>query len=179
MKNAILILSFLLLGCYSCDKKDDILAPPITAENTFSCKIDGELFVPKEHSGFIPGKGEPIVVTNSIDNNYKIVLGDGSKDIYIHLYNLDGIGNYDLSTSNGDNFFVGDEFSSMEFKKNGISYNFVSSEDSGNIEILLFEPNKKIIFQFDEIKLFNPGDPNHFIMFTDGKLNINLETLYP
>lgn len=179
MKNAVLIFSFLLLGCYSCDKKDDAPAPPITAENTFSCKIDGELFVPKEHSGFIPGKGEPIVVTNSIDNNYKFILGDGSKDIYIHLYNLDGIGNYILSSSNGDNHFVGDEFSSMEFSQNGIFYNFVSSEDSGNIEILLFEPNKKIIFQFDEIKLYNPGDPTHFIILTDGKLNVNLETLYP
>jgi len=179
MKNLVLIFCFSLLCFYSCNKEDDTPVPPITAENTFSCKIEGELFVPKEHSGFIPGKGEPIMVTNSIDNNYKIIIGDGSKDIYIHLYNLNRIGNYELSSSNGDNFFVGDEFSSMELKQNGISYNYVSSEDSGNIEILLFEPNKKIIFQFDEIKLYNPDDSNQSIMLSDGKLNINLDTLYP
>lgn len=178
MKNLVLLFSFILLSFCSCNKKDDAPAPPITAENTFSCNIDGELFVPKEHSGFIPGKGEPIIVTNSIDNNYKIILGDGSKDIYIHLYNLNLKGIYQLSSSNGDNFFVGDEFSSMELKQNGISYNYVSSEESGNIDILFFEPKKKIVFQFDEIRLYNPDDHNDSIKLTNGKLNVNLDTLY-
>jgi len=54
MKNLVLIFCFSLLCFYSCNKEDDTPVPPITAENTFSCKIDGELFVPKDYGGFIP-----------------------------------------------------------------------------------------------------------------------------
>ncbi|WP_415376746.1 hypothetical protein [Patiriisocius sp. Uisw_017] len=61
-----LIYLMLCLSIFSCKKDDDappmeqedpppITAenpPPITAENTFSCNINGELFIPEDFSSF-------------------------------------------------------------------------------------------------------------------------------
>ncbi len=54
-----------------------------------------------------------------------------------------------------------------------------SISSSGNVNVIEVEPTKRIILEFDEIILVNNNNPNDLIRLTDGKLNINIETLYP
>ena len=81
MKLYTLVLSLLLVAS-SCND-DDPSAPPITAENTFSCKINGELFVPEDHGGFpVTQRGISAIVIEG--NTWRFIFGDGPIDIYIH-----------------------------------------------------------------------------------------------
>ncbi|HSP82201.1 MAG TPA: hypothetical protein VLN72_00555 [Gillisia sp.] len=173
MKNAVLIFSFLLLSFCSCNKEDVVPAPPITAENTFSCKIDGELFVPKQNGGFIRFPGI-IVITN--DNNWHLILNNGEKELHIYLANLNRVGNYIISDSDGNKDFFNETRNAVELDDTSELY-YISKQDSGLIEVIELEQGKRLIFQFDKLKLYNSNNPGKSIMLEDGKLNINLENL--
>lgn len=175
MKNSILILWFLLLGFSSCDKEVDTPAPPITAENTFSCKIDGELFVPQNHGGFIPLYGYLINILE--DNSWIITLSNGKKTFYLFLKNVDHTGNYEVFKSDGDLNFLYDENTVVELTDDVSNSVYTSLNNSGNIEVLSFTIGQKLILKFDEIILGSTTNPNETIVLTDGKLNINKETL--
>ena len=54
----------------------------------------------------------------------------------------------------------------------------VSTSSSGTIEVLELEVDKRIILQFDEIVLQSLDTPEETIRLTEGKLNINLDTLF-
>ena len=174
-KSIILLLNILIISFYSCKKEDDIPAPPITAENTFSCKMDEELFVPKRNGGFIRFPGI-IVITN--EDNWHLILNNGEKELHIYLANLNRIGNYNISDSDGNKDFFNETSNAVELDDTSELY-YISKEDSGLIEVIELEQGKRLIFQFDEIKLYNMNNRNHFIMLTDGKLNLNLVTLNP
>ncbi|QED37000.1 hypothetical protein FK178_04425 [Antarcticibacterium arcticum] len=174
MKNYVLILSFLLLGFYSCNKEDDAFAPPITAENTFSCKIDGELFVPKDHGGFIPLYGYLIEILE--DNSWIITLSNGKNTLYLFIKKINNTGNYEVFASDGDQDFLYNEKTGMEFTDNGNNIEYISLNNSENIEILSYTNGQKLILKFDKIVLGSTTN-NASIILTDGKLNINKETL--
>jgi hypothetical protein len=173
MKNLVLIFSFLLLSFYSCNKEDDTPVPQITAENTFSCKIDGELFVPKINGGFIKFPGI-IVITN--DNNWHLILNNGEKELHIYLSKLNRTGNYNISESDGNKDFFNETSNAIELDDTPELY-YISKQDSGLIKVLEFEEGKRLIFQFDKLKLYNLNNLGNSIVLENGKLNINLETL--
>lgn len=174
MKNLSFLLIFSLLGILGCNKSDDTPpAPPITAENTFSCKINGELFVPENHGGFIDQYGYQIRIFDK--NSWTIILSNDKVTLYLFLKNIDHEGIYEISRSDGDNDFLYDENNAVEFR-NRVNNSQYNSINSGEIEVLNFEEEKSLVLKFNEIQL-ESEDSNDTLILTDGKLNINKETL--
>ncbi|XLS29003.1 hypothetical protein ACJD0Z_17620 [Flavobacteriaceae bacterium M23B6Z8] len=169
-----LILGFLaFLSC----SDDDPKIPPITTENTFSCKIDGELFVPKDHGGF-PIQQSGILVSIEDNNSWYFTFGDGSKDLFLYITNVTSKGDFSLELSDGDKDFFQENKNLMELDFETVS-NFathISTTESGKIQVLELEINKHIIIQFDELILRDTNNPQNVVMLTEGKININLET---
>ncbi|XLS29004.1 hypothetical protein ACJD0Z_17625 [Flavobacteriaceae bacterium M23B6Z8] len=174
---------FICWGCIililmSCSNEDP-KAPPITAENTFSCKINGELFVPEDRGGFpVILKGITTNLTNN--NSWLFIFRNQSRDIFIYITDVIETGEYLLTKSEGNGDFFGKNKNLMEMdvSTDSSDISHISSDQSGKIKVLELELNKRIILQFDEIILEDKNDPEKTIVLTEGKLNINLETFF-
>lgn len=168
------LILFPLWGLGGCSKDD---APPITQENSFSCKINGELFVPKDYSSF-PNSFSGIINYVSDSSDWTFVLSNGENTVYLYLHNVTQLGEYVLSESDGDGDFFGEELNLMEVDiNNGTSYSsHKSTINSGVITVIELDMDNRIILKFDEIILSSINN-NGRIVLTDGKLNINRETL--
>ncbi|TVZ25132.1 hypothetical protein JM83_0031 [Gillisia sp. Hel_I_86] len=175
MKNLVLLFSSILLGFCSCNKNDDAPAPPITAENTFSCNIDGELFIPKDYGGFIPLHGYLINILE--DNSWIITLGNEHNTLYLFIKKIDHTGKYKVFSSDGDQDFLYDENTVIELRDRANNIEYSSITGSENIDVLSFTSGEKLILKFDKIVLESTTNPNEIITLTNGKLNINKETL--
>ena len=174
MKNTCLILLLSIFVFSACNKDDE--APSIDEENTFSCKINGELFIPKEHGGFYEKDG--ITVTLFPDNSWLIILGDGKNKIYIYLYNVERTGSFNITESDGNGDFLNETANVIELEGPGNSgSNYRSIDNAGTINVIELDINNRIIFEFENIQLVNNDDPNEVLNLTNGKLNINLESL--
>ena len=177
MKHIQIILFYLLLLVSSCSN-DDVTAPPITAENTFSCKIDGNLFVPEDHGGF-PATQLGIRALVVEENTWRFILSNSSTDLYIYLVNVTSTGSYQLFQSDGDADFFQETRNLVEADLDQINGStHISTEQSGAIEVLELEVDKQIILQFDEIILSGRDNSSETVSLTEGRLNINLETLF-
>ena len=176
MKHLVLLSSFILLSFCSCNKKDDAPAPPITAENTFSCKIDGELFVPKKHGGFL-NTGNGIKVNLLPNNTWKLNFGDGSYDLFIYLSNISNIGRVDIEESDGDLDFFEEDINLIELKNRNTDRVFYSLFNLNAINIRGITSRKNLILEFGEIKLLNSHNSSDTITISEGKLNLNIDTL--
>ncbi len=179
MKLKLLIPIFCILLCFSSCLKDDTpkVAPPITQENSFSCKINGELFIPEPHGGLF-ASSPPIRAILQDNNTWKFNMGNGLIEIYIYLYNATEIGEYTITESEGIVNYVGETENLVEmtdFYVPGVVY--ISTNNNDKINVLELEIDNKIIFEFDEIILVNNTDPEDIIILSEGKLNINKETL--
>ncbi len=176
MKNLSFLLIFSLLGILGCNKSDDTPpAPPITAENTFSCKINEELFVPENHGGFIDQDGYIISILE--DNSWIITLSNKEKTLYLFVKKVDRIGEYNVFKSDGDQFFVQDSNTGVELRDRVKDLEYVSHQESEKIEVLSYVDNQKLILQFNKIVLHSTKESNNVLILTDGKLNLNKETL--
>ena len=170
---SLIILTFLLSSCQK--DGDNTIAPPITAENTFSCKINGEVFKPENHGGFIDQYGYIISILE--DNSWIITLSDEETTLYLFIKNVDRIGEYPVHQSDGDQFFVQDSNTALELRDIVNDTEYVSLQNSGKIQVLSFEEGKKLILKFEEIILEQKNNSSKKIILLDGKLNINKETL--
>ena len=178
MKTLLPILSLFLLVQISCNKDDDDTpAPPITQENTFSCKINGKTFVPAGHGGF-PINYSGIEVPVFTENKWQINIGDGNNKILLYLYQINKTGTYSFSESDGDGFFINDTKNLIEFSANGnLTPTHHSTKNTGSFNIIEVIPEKKIILEFETLSLANNENSSDEITLIKGKLNINLETL--
>src|SRR5690606_7956937 len=105
------LIFLILVHAFSCSKEES--APPITKENTFSCKVNGKLFVPKDHRAFLtPIHGILVYLKDSI--NWTFAFSDYDV-LYIHLVNVKETGKYSLSQSDGDRDFFNDTQNASEF----------------------------------------------------------------
>ena len=168
----ILLILISIITC-SCDK-EDLVAPPITQENTFSCKIDGKLFVAQPHGGFLQMEG---ITVQSMQNSWLVILSNGHQVVYIKLKNVNIPGIRDIQRS--ENIRNPTEANnSVEFIANGGSITtHVSHDDTGFINVLEWKNDSILIFEFDELILYDEENPSKTKTLTDGKLNINLATL--
>ena len=178
MKKLLVLYSLITLSFFlsSCQKDDDNpIAPPITAENTFSCKINGELFVPENHGGFIDQYGYRMSILNN--NSWKIILSNDKVSLFLFIKDINSTGEYKLHSSNGDQHYVAEDDSGFEFVNRETNEEYVSTENSGKITVSSFETGKKLIFSFDKITLHSISGNEENLILTNGKLNLNKETL--
>lgn len=155
----------------SCEKNDDLVAPSITEENSFSCKIGDELFVAQPNGGFLQFPGISV-----IGPNWVIKLRNASNDdIYINLTKNEPDNTIQIHKADGDQDFLYDDQNSVELVWRDNIY--VSHENTGFINITEWENDRKLIFEFDELKLYDENNPTETIILTEGKLNINLTSM--
>lgn len=176
MKKFILIFSFIILSFYSCNKEDDDPSPTITVENSFSCKINGELFIPKKHGGFL-NTSEGIKVNLLPNNTWKLNLGDGSYDLFIYLSNISNTGHIDIEESDGNLDFFEEKVNLIELKNRNTNRVFYSLFKISAINIRKITSRKNLILEFGEIKLLNSQNSSDTITISEGKLNLSLDTL--
>ncbi len=156
------IIFFLSLS--SCNSSDEQEIP--TGDHSFSCHIDGELFVPR---------GNPNIFTTTPTNDgLRISITDNFYQIEAHDYS-----NYTVFINIADNHFetIDLEKSSGSFydfsinhviiKRNGVIY--LSKDNSGSI-ILTSNTNENVSGTFEFI-LYNENDESDIIQVTNGKFN--------
>lgn len=196
MKTTILLL-FLALA--SCSKDNNVSKPldqlpPITTTgaNTAGCTINGKVLIPKNGingiSGFTSYGLDVIRGTNfnniPYGNDYFSIKFANLKDkghsywIYIHINNLNkGIGNYIVNQSNAE--FYGDASNNpqiivRETFDNVSGKTFLSSANSGSINITRFDFANSIISGTFNCKLYNKDNPSEIIQVTDGRFDIKI-----
>lgn len=185
-----------MLGACSSDKQTDYnpQLPPITqiGANTFGVTINGKVYVPRDPTGVNVGGATPkgMRFWRSPDNEHiydELVVVDGASSvgfkITIHLQNLflNGIGRYELKRSNFQNGIDSNPSSNIFFKiwdekiKNYAYYGSVDNE--GFIDVIKYDYLNRIFSGKFSGKFVRDGNPNEFIIITDGRFDINWDTL--
>ena len=156
-------LTLLLFTNNSCKKPE---VP--TGDNTFSCYIDGELFVPKTTNDGITGSDDGLSLYQ-YENRFTAFATD--KDIYTVYFNIAnwGVGTFPLTDSNGlirpyDPYDINHAI----IKKNGILY--LSKVSSGIVTFIEANHPGEVNGTF-EFTLYNENNESDIIYVTNGKFN--------
>ena len=197
MKKTIFLLSIIFLTSCSKDNTTEIpqdQLPPITTAgvNTAGCIINGKVIIPKNTvnstSGFTSYGLNVLRGTNfnniPYGNDYFSIkfanLSDGGNSywIYIHLNNLNnGVGNYNVGQSNAE--FYSDASNNpqilvRETYNNVSGKTFLSSPNSGTINITRFDFQNSVISGTFNAILYNQSNTSEIIQVTDGRFDIKI-----
>jgi len=160
--------------------------------NTTGFIINGKTLIPKNGvnstSGFTTYGLDVIRGVNfnnqPYGNDYFSIKFANLKDkgksywIYIHINNLNnGIGIYTIGQSNGE--FYADasnnpQIIARETHDNVSGKTFLSSENSGNINITRFDFTNSVISGTFSVTLYNKDNPTEVIQVTDGRFDIHI-----
>lgn len=189
-KTTLFLFALTFANCENNDPQEQL--PPITqtGANTFGAIVDGNLFIPKTSYTFTPGSserkglrvlyGENFNNTNGDDkwiikaNNYK-----DSPETYIYIY-IPTLKNN--KTSHIINVSDGSETSNLS---NAHIYSLInlgnrqyrSFNDSGNLEFSRLDIANGIYSGTFSVKLKNKDDANDIIEITNGRFDIDLNTV--
>ena len=168
-------LNFLILGFVlmlftnaSCTTPD----PPIpTGDHTFSCSINGELFLPQGTGGgwsSLPtGDGLYFNKYNN-DLSYSVSASNSKYRVYFGIYNWK-VGTFTLTDSDGV-FHPGDtgEINHAIVLKNGVKY--LSKQGSGTVTFIELrdDGNKRGTFEFT---VYNENNNNDVLHITNGQFD--------
>ncbi len=138
-----------------------------TGDHTFSCYIDGDLFVPK-------GSGNMTSTTPVNDglffSKYENYFHTSAKDYkkYTMMFNIVNweVATFDLVASSGN--FYDHSINHAKVRHNNVWY--VSKENSGIITFIEADSNGETNGTF-EFTLYNENNENDIIHITDGKFN--------
>ena len=144
-----------------------------TGNNTFSCYIDGELFVPEGGSSiYTPGPISDGLSLYAYDEHFTAYARNSESIIVYFNIGADwGVGTFYLVNSNGL-FRPSDPYDINHaiVEKNGIKY--LSKEGSGNITIIESSyPESGGIKGTFEFTLYNENDDTDVIHVTNGKFD--------
>jgi len=155
----------LLLTNVSCNKSDVI---PM-GDHTFSCYINGELFVPKGSSNVSTTPYNDGLFLVQHDNYYTVQARDYKEfTIYFVIVGW-GVGTFSLSESNG--FFAPSDPKDRNHaivKKNGTVY--LSKIGSGSVKFIVADKLGEVKATFD-FTLYNENDENDIIHITNGQFD--------
>jgi hypothetical protein len=188
LKTTLLLFAITFFNCENNDPENQL--PPITqtGANTFSCIINGQVLIPKNARGNLGGPGGPRKGLSAYyfqNKNFEIDAGNfrdaGGDNIYININNLNAIGTY--------NFGLSSSQPATTFKPDyphcwvGISdkldneKRYLSNTNSGSVTITRLDNINKIISGTFELTVFNSNDFNEIIRITEGRFDINLNTV--
>ncbi len=155
-------LSLVLFNITSCYKQE---IP--TGDHTFSCYIDGDLFVPK-------GSGN-MTSTTPVNDGLSLLKYEGffqakakDYDKYTLMFNIENwdVGSYSLEVSNGN--YYNHSINHAMLRIDGVWY--LSKESSGTITFIEADINGETSGVF-EFKLYNENNGNDVVYITEGKFN--------
>jgi len=190
LKTAILLFAITFLKCENNDPQDQL--PPITqtGANTFGAIVDGRVFVPADSPSGIPGTnnfkglqsfvGSDFYDTNG-DDKWTILTGNFkiNPSIYIYIY-IPSLLNISVNQTIGKS----DGFENSDLPNphiychiNGNNNTYLSYENSGFLEFSKLEINNGIYSGTFSVKLKNKDDENDIIEITNGRFDINLNTV--
>ncbi|MFC6267753.1 hypothetical protein [Frigoriflavimonas asaccharolytica] len=165
-----------------------------TGANTFGCKINGVVMVPRNSIGYIPPGSNhyPCHYANE-NNNYPFEILSAydlreSKRGGAYIY-LQGVPNYNTPIPIGDYpIFNGIIPQNPDFNDNyktyilfvfydaqGIGHNYVSIENTGYINVI--KSDAQILSATFSCKAKNVSNANEIITITDGRFDINKNTI--
>ena len=166
MKNLVSLFFLILFVNASCTKDEEIP----TGNRTFSCKINGELYLPKSNA--------PLLTVGPTGNGLTFAGFNNQLDVAIRAYNSSNIisiyiknyavGVFNLTNSNGVvEFPATDQKNQVTILYNSKKY--LSKEGSGTVtftEITTTEVKGTFAFT-----LYNENDNNDVIRITEGKFD--------
>jgi hypothetical protein len=189
-KTTILLFALTLSNCENNDPQDQL--PPITqtGANTFGAIVDGRGFVPADSPSGIPGssnfKGLQSFVGNDFINSsgndkWTILVGNFeiNPSIYLFIY-IPSLLNINVNQTIGKS----DGFENSDLQKphiychiNGNNNTYLSYENSGLLEFSRIDINKGIYSGIFTVTLKNKNNENDIIEITNGRFDIDLNTV--
>jgi hypothetical protein len=195
MKTTILLLFLAITSCNKDSVKQDPVAqlPPETqtGTNTFGVTINGKVYIPRTPSGInVGGTPQAIRFWRSPDDEHiydELEVVDGASTvgfkIIIHLQNLflNGNGQYVLKQSNFQEQGYSIPFNQIFFKIwdakiSNYAY-YGSIENEGVINVNRYDFTNRIFSGNFSGKFVRYDNPNEFITITDGRFDINWNTI--
>jgi hypothetical protein len=194
------IAALLIIFMVGCSKdnlnplEDKLPEATTTGANTAGCYINEELLIPKNGSQAIGGSPAYGLKTGAGNNFHPPVIGDdyfyvrianlsnkGGDDIYIQINNMVlGIGNYNISQSNGDYYDDGPnnpQIIAHIYDGVNMGQTFYSETNSGIITITRLDYPNGIYSGTFNATLYNKDNPTEKIQVKDGRFDIKIATL--
>jgi len=151
--------------------------PPATQNgaNTAGCYVNGTLLLPKNGSQSIGGSPKYGLDLNSIGNDYYIDIKnwENGNHLYLFIKNLTTVGNYPVLQSGGVATPNTQNNTQMLLQCNGNT--FISADNAGTVEVTNFS-YPLFSGKYSAI-LYNKTNPSETIQITEGRFDINRQTL--
>jgi len=186
------ITAMMLLGCSNnvepIKETYNPQLPPITqvGANTFGCKIDGVVMVPRNSIGYLPPGSDhyPVIVSRGINYEYRYIqAADRRKTqrggVFLYLQNIPNqnyfsIGEYNVFEGISPSF-LNDNYKNyigVTRYKNGVALNYKSVENSG--KIIITKNDNNIFSGTFYCKVKNVQAPYDVIDITEGRFDFGL-----
>ncbi|WP_299618882.1 hypothetical protein [uncultured Tenacibaculum sp.] len=183
----ILLVAFALFSCSSDDISEQDQLPPIsqTGENTMGCLVNGEVFIPKDKTGFsgVGGdkpKGITVIKGSNLPQyEYFSIALNNYEGIYIYLYIAKESPleeTYVFSDSPG----VAASLDKPDYNHSfGLIYDskLTSYQNSGSITFTKADSENGLYAGIFNLKLKNTENEKDIIEITEGRFDLDLKTL--
>lgn len=141
-----------------------------TGDNTFSCYIDGDLFLPKGSNSITTPGGPVGDGLTTLVNESRLAItasNDNSCIVFFNIVNYE-VGEFNLTASNGNLYNY--SYNHALILKDDVKY--LSKENSGTVTIIeSYYPSSGGIRGSFEFTLYNENDENDVIHVTDGQFD--------
>lgn len=162
----------------SCSAEDPL---PTSGENSFIANLNGEKFVAEDIHKFPSGTKYGL----SVYKNEKIWLltvnNSSALTLYFYLYEITGSGNYMIGEADNNLSFFdnNDNQTSVLIGDGSLNVLFLTKaiDATEYIKITKVQGDSIIVGEFEKITLTDPENPNNKTILTNGKFNINTNTL--
>ena len=179
MKPLTIIFVFLIsIILHSCSAEDPL---PTSGVNSFIAQLNGERFVAENKIHF-PGGTKYGLNSSFRNNSWELSVSNTSdKTIYFYINNVFEPNSYLIEE--GDRNVVrpnpAETPTSVVIRNSSLDLLFISGSQTENeyIRIMRVQGDSILIGEFKKITLIDPEDPNNTAILSDGKFNINRNTL--
>jgi hypothetical protein len=183
------ITSIILIGCSNDDEpKQETYNPQLPAitqvgANTFGCKIDGVVMVPRSSIGYLPPGSDhyPIIVSRGINYEYRYIQAADRREtqrggVFLYFQNIPNqnyfsVGEYSVFEGISPSF-LDDNYKNYIYVtryKNGVAMNYKSVENSG--KIIVTKSENAIFSGTFYCKVKNVEAPYDVIDITEGRFD--------
>ncbi len=162
---------------HSCSAEDPL---PTSGENSFFTKLNGSPFVAENWEHF-PGGTQYGLLVSVRDNSWELTVSNTSgKIIYFYINNVSDPDAYLIEegvSRLGPN--PAETPTSVVIRNRNLDLLFLSvpQPEPEYIRITRVQGDSILIGEFEKITLTDPENPNNSTILTDGKFNINRNTL--